>query len=141
MKLQPNEYSCGIYAVFNLLKALNIKATITGISKFTGTTPEKGTNEFGVLNALTNFNVNTEVINSKVKDLPVDLTLPMVICINNFNHWAVIIAKIENNYILIDSLNTEQNKKVNGIHVLNRKSLTKKWKSNEGLCYGIVCKK
>jgi len=139
LKYQSNDYTCGIYAVFNLLKLMNIRATIKSIAKFTGTTPERGTNEFGIMNALTNFGIETGVVHCLPKDLPLDIPVPMIICTNNLNHWVVVVCKIGKNYLIIDSNNTRQNKNENGAYVLNRKNLLKKWRNSENVCYGISC--
>lgn len=139
MKLQPDSFSCGVYAVMNAAKALGINLRRKDIIKYSGTTKTRGTNEKGIINTIINnklkymdFNYPEQTafyfLNSALNE-----GRPVILCVDEYDHWCTIIGKLNNKYILFDSLNKEES----GIEIVKRRELTKRWKYRNRF-YGIV---
>jgi len=142
MLLQPDNYSCGVAAVVNSLKCLGIEAKYRQVKKLAGTTKKNGTNEKGVEFALSCFGFKTKVLDSFYKkeslefvDSSIRQGYPVIICVENWNHWSTVIGKIGDSYVIFDSMKTKKNQKQNGSYVLSRQNLLKYWMNNKNKKY------
>ena len=152
MKLQPDKFSCGVYAVMNAAICLGVRLTPKKVLKYSNTT-KKGTSEVGVKNALLGNKLSYKEFTYKDSDLPlnklkaiIELSsaiangTPAILCVDKWDHWIVVVGKIGTNYVIFDSDSTRKNIKENGTYVLTIEELTKRWLFNDGY-YGIVVSK
>lgn len=149
MKFQKDSYSCGVYAVMNAAKCLGIDLKRRDITKYSNTTRENGTSEKGILAALDgNGMVGKEFTFSKHKSkdafellnqvLAGPCVNPVILCVDNDNHWCTLIGQIGNKYIIFDSDRSKYNKEENGIHVISEIELDNYWISQGSKYYCIV---
>lgn len=50
-----------------------------------------------------------------------------MLAVDAWQHWVLCIGRCVDRYIIIDSSNTVANKAENGIHVISRKELVRRW--------------
>lgn len=53
---------------------------------------------------------------------------PSVICIDQWKHWVVVVGVIGSSVIIVDPMGTKANRAENGIHVLSRTKLARRWR-------------
>ena len=53
---------------------------------------------------------------------------PCIICIDQWGHWVTVIGVIGSSVVICDPTNTKVNKSENGIHVMSRTKLAKRWR-------------
>lgn len=149
MKFQKDSYSCGVFAVMNAAKCLGIDLKRRSITKYSKTTKENGTNEKGILRALSNngmvgeeFTFKEEQVDEAFEVLDnvlVGASLnPVILSVDNDNHWCTLIGKLGYKYILFDSDRSKYNKEENGVHVLTKEELEAYWKSSTNKYYCII---
>lgn len=145
MKLQKDSYSCGVYAVMNAAKCLGVNLSRRDITKFSKTTREKGTSEKGILKALEKNNLIGEefVFGWKTNAIKfvneiIGSGNPIILSVDNDNHWCTLIGTIGDKYILSDSENSKANKEQNGIYLLSENDLLNRWKNEDSKYYCIV---
>lgn len=145
MRYQKVSYSCGAAAVVNVLQCFGKRVPERIIRARAGTCFEIGTPESGIIKALRSFGHETESLNTSyfpifklnaaIKDGNV-----AIICTEDLQHWATVIGKVRDSFIIIDSSNTKKNVKENGVWVLTPKQLKRLWKSRTKRFYGIIVK-
>lgn len=149
MKFQKDSYSCGVYAVMNAAKCFGIDLKRRDITKYSKTTRENGTSEKGILKALDGNGMVGEDFTfdkSEAQDafelldevLAGPCVNPVILSVDNDNHWCTLIGKIGNKYILFDSDRSKYNKEENGIHVISQSELDNYWKSQRSKYYCII---
>ena len=148
MKLQITPYSCGSAALVNALRCYGVKIAEMRVKKLAGTTKDDGTNEHGILDALKALKFKGEMIETHDEDdawkeivYGIEIGHPVILCVSNLQHWVTVVGKLGNKFLVIDPSNAMRNKAENGVAVLNKTELLKRWKSRSGLYTGIVCKK
>lgn len=126
MKTQPNNYSCGVYAVINALLTLGDEKSPKEVQELTGT-DKNGTSENGILNALINFGYQPKEYKTNNKDnawrwvLSNSIEHPLILIVENWEHWVVIAGRIKNKVIWIDS------DPKNTVRILNKQELIELW--------------
>lgn len=149
MRFQKDSYSCGVYAVMNAAKCLGIDLKRRDITKFSKTTKEKGTSEKGILKALAGNGMLGEEFsfNSYEREMAFEIldnvlvgpcVNPVILCVDNDDHWCTLIGKLGNKYILFDSDRSKYNKEENGIHVITVDELESYWRSSKDTYYCII---
>lgn len=149
MKFQKDSYSCGVFAVMNAAKCLGIDLKRRAITKYSKTSKENGTSEKGILRALDgngmvgeefSFSKNDKEMAFEVLDnvLVGPCVNPVILSVDNDNHWCTLIGKLGNKYILFDSDRSKYNKEENGVHVLSVDELEGYWRSINNKYYCIV---
>jgi len=148
MRYQQRPYSCGAAAVVNALRCYGKKVPEKLIRNKAGTNKKKGTQEDpetdektgefrpGMKETLRTFGFfgdgfteRTVVDAFTLLDNYLILGHPVIICVQKFEHWVVVVGKLgEDKYIVIDSSRWSYNKQENGVHVMAKKKLTKFWK-------------
>lgn len=148
MKYQKLTFSCGPAAIVNALRVFGKRVAEARVRKFTNTTKENGTDEFGVMAGLSGLGFSYHQYNSSSRQEAVNWltgaisnSQPVILCVDNHSHWITIIGKVGDRFILIDSANTQANIKENGTHVVSLKQLTYRWRSKDKDYYGIAVKK
>jgi ABC-type bacteriocin/lantibiotic exporter with double-glycine peptidase domain len=141
-------YSCGPAAIVNALRVLGRRVPERRIRPLCGTTEEHGTDEDGIKSCLTELGYSHhEFLTPSRKDGIIRLSGslnegPVIICVDSWQHWVVVIGRIGDRFILIDSTNTVRNKAENGVAVMGRRDLMKRWKhKEENAVYGILVTK
>lgn len=152
MKFQKDSYSCGVYAVINAAKCLGIDLKRRDVTKHSKTTKQNGTSEKGILKALKGNGMEgieltfradqrDDAFETLDEVLVSHCVNPIIMSVDNDNHWCTLIGKIGNKYILFDSDRSKYNKEENGIHVLDPDKLEAYWKSSTNKYYCIVVDK
>lgn len=144
MIIQPDKYSCGIYAIMNAAMVLGRYLTRRKIAKFTNTTLQ-GTSEEGIKNALKNLGFKIKELSGHgdYKSLlrKINLSLkknkPIILCVDKYAHWVTVIGTFGDKYIIFDSSYEKKNKAVNGVHILDESEFLKRAIHNTAY-YGIV---
>lgn len=147
MRYQKDPYSCGAAAVVNALRCLGKKTPERIVRAYSNTTPEKGTDEHGIIAALRNFGFDGESFETeKTSEAVTTLTLnirrgqPVIICTQNLQHWVTVVGMIGDRFAVADPANTKKNKEENGVHIWSVKQLARNWQSRNGKLGGVVCK-
>jgi len=109
-------------------------------------TTKDGTDEYGIISALRGLGFEGEAF--ELAQTGVDINLladsnwePVIICIQNLQHWVTVIGNVDAGLIIIDPARTINNKKEHGIHIVPWKELKKMWLTKKGLYTGITVKK
>ena len=135
MKYQPDNYSCGIYSIINALEAFGDKKSPIEVKYLTDTN-KNGTSEKGILTALKEFGYKpveyktTNPNNAWKWVLNNSINYPLILIVDEWEHWIVVAGRIKNRIIYLDSKE--------GCFIYDKKSLLDKW-SYKGY-YGIKIK-
>lgn len=142
MKLQPDNYSCGVYSIINAASVLGCDIKKKDILKHSNTTKTNGTDEKGIINALKKlkfkvyeFHISFDAAIFCLKNLLHDGS-PVIVYFDSEEHWCTMIGHIGDKFVLFDS----NNKINNGVTVLSSRQLKKLW-LKDGKCYGIAVSK
>jgi ABC-type bacteriocin/lantibiotic exporter with double-glycine peptidase domain len=152
MKYQKHPYSCGAAAVVNALRCFGKNASEMAVRGFSSTTPEKGTDEHGIIAALRGFGFDGESFDIKNFDEAfsevrsnIEEGYPVILCTWSMQHWVTVIGVFGREpgngtrFIVADPSNSERNTSENGVKILTKKQLKKSWRSPSGKYYGIAC--
>lgn len=138
MRFQRKFWTCGPAAVVNAARALGLRIAESRIASIAGTNEKDGTDDGPLIEGirgvgLTAKSLNTEdrgaawaFVRSSVND-----GHPVILCVDDYQHWITVIGVIGDRVIIADSTNTEKNRKENGIHSLSRSDLLKRWKNKK----------
>ena len=153
MKLQRYDHPwCGPAALQNALRALGLFIRQEELVHLCGTT-EDGTDEKGLIKALNRLPVDFYPIYdfkrlSALSSLDASLSCgePVIICVDDWDHWVVVIGKLGTRYLIFDSTNDSWNREEQGCWSVDADTLIKKWRCSdehadgEAPFYGItVC--
>lgn len=146
MLFQTDEYSCAVAAIQNVFRALGKRVPEHHVRAHSATTPEKGTNEHGIRNALERLGMPGDELVQETKGRAwKDLTKsilggsPVILLVEHGQHWVAAIGMLGSDRVVVfDSTRTKKNKLENGLHVYNRRQLFKRWTHFEGHHFGIV---
>lgn len=145
MKLQKDNYSCGAFAILNVLKCFNRNVSLKEIRTHAATTKKHGTSQYGLLNAIERFGYTGKVVTNmecndaiKIVSEYVESGSPVIMAINQWQHWIVVIGILGKNFIIFDSNNTKRNKAEYGVWVVTVRQLLKKCKGPDGSILGIA---
>lgn len=144
MKIQPDKFSCGIYAVMNAALALGYVFSRRKISKYSGTTVD-GTSEQGIKNALLNLDFKIKEISGhgdygdflRKVNLSLKKSKPVILCVDKNTHWVTVLGKLGDLYVVFDSSYEKKNKALNGVHLLSDEEFLKRAIYNTSY-YGIM---
>ena len=138
MRYQAREDSCGAAAISNALRCYGRRVSERCIVKLAKTTPENGTDEHGIQEALAQLKFSCEGFAGRSRDQAwewlwkqLEQGRPVIINTWGGQHWVCVIGSVAGRVILIDSANTKNNKKENGIHVYGRVEFLKKWRNTK----------
>jgi ABC-type bacteriocin/lantibiotic exporter with double-glycine peptidase domain len=118
MKFQTKSFTCGPAAVVNALRLFDLYIPEAFVAKLAKTS-SYGTSEMGLLRALKILKCKPFFIN-KVSTVhaKVNSGIPVVIHLDEEQHWVVVIGILGNNLIVFDSDRSKWNKQENGIRVI-----------------------
>lgn len=146
MRFQTKSGTCGPASIVNALRCFGKRIAERRIWPLANT-DEDGTDEEGMLNALTSLGYSTSEIKANTNkeaiwELNQALTLfPVILSVLQDKHWVTAIGKICDRYIIADPSRIEKSKQENGIYVMSRRELLKYWRHPNGepaKFYGIV---
>lgn len=140
MRPQRTGYWCGVASIANALEVLGIRRTQREIAKLCDVTPETGTDEVEMKRALLANGVAVdEWYGDKfaeeqswawVKSHLLNAG-PVVLCVDDEDHWVTAVGLCAGMVIVFDpSRNT-------GIEVHNWLTLMLRWRTADGVYYGI----
>ena len=133
MKIQDNDWACGAYAIYNAMTVLGYRVSIKSLIKACGTDPKVGTNEAGIARGLKSldikprfhvFETQTEFYRALRKG---DFEVPAICCVDNDQHWVVLLGGLYDRFIVLDSSPTKENRKRLGFHSYSAKKWFKRW--------------
>lgn len=115
------------------------------VRKVAETTPEQGTDEAGIINALAVFNL----VGTPFEEGDIDAALarlqaqiynrePAIICTQQLQHWVLVIGSVADRFVIIDSSRTKFNLRENGVRLLTVKELRKTWRAKGDRYFGIL---
>lgn len=145
VRYQKTSYSCGATAVMNALRSLGKRVSERRISSLAGTEPEKGTTEDGVLVSIRElgfvamrYETDDKVAAWAWMSESLKSSRPIILCISNWQHWVTAIGMLGDRVIIVDPTNAMTNKRENGVVVLSKRELIRKWMhSQKGGFFGI----
>lgn len=148
MRYQQVPWSCGAASVVNTLRAFGRKVAETRVRAAAGT-DQTGTESIGILTALRVFGLTAVEYSGQTKNhawrwLQGALLQGSVIIlsVDRWTHWVTCIGLVGDRVILIDSANVIANKKENGIHVISKEQLIRRWyhaKQADGQSLYAIC--
>lgn len=103
--IQPDHLSCGVHAVNVILQYYDINVSTPKLIRLLGTNQE-GTDTEPILNVLSRFDLNIVVNDSSsTQDIvrSVNNGFPMLITIDEWEHWVVIYGYSNSGIFLLDS--------------------------------------
>lgn len=134
MRYQARAWSCGPAAVVNACRALGFRVAEGRIRALAGTTQD-GTDESEMISAVRSLGLTaTEhrgadqaaawaFVRANVLD-----GHPVVVCIDQWQHWVTVVGICGDRVLLVDPANTKKNEAENGIHSLTRPDLLRRWR-------------
>jgi len=145
---------CGPTALQNALRSLGLFISQEELVHLCNTSDEDGTDEKGMMQALDRLPVDYYQIHdfngtAALSSLDCSLSCgePAIICVDDWEHWVVVIGKLGVRYIIFDSTNDDWNREEQGCWSVDADTLIKKWRCSdehadgEAPFYGItVCR-
>lgn len=133
MRFQDAPGTCGAAAVVNACRAFSIRVPERSVRKLAGTDGD-GTDQQGIIFALRSLGLSAEEYRGTRRS-PSWQWLHgallhgrvIILCMDNWQHWTTAIGSLGDRVILIDSTNTKANRAENGVHVLSRDRLLRRW--------------
>lgn len=128
-------WSCGPAAVVNAVQALGKRVTEGRVRSLAGTTEETGTDEDGLIVAVRGLGLTATAHHSShsadawsfIRANAMD-GRPCLICVDSWGHWVTVIGTVGDRIVVFDPANTKKNAKENGISVLSRTQLLRRWR-------------
>jgi ABC-type bacteriocin/lantibiotic exporter with double-glycine peptidase domain len=138
VKLQEKRYSCGPAALRAALYMLGRKVRESTIRKIAGTTPQEGTDEFGLFKAIKHYGYEYDEYTDKdptrgwnriKRNLRIGQ--PSILCVScseDLDHWVSAIGLNGDNVIIFDPQNPDsKSKKYSGLQVVDIDDFYEKW--------------
>ncbi len=129
---QPNLWQCGPFALKHALIALGIFADEKTITRIAGTRSKNGTDEEQLNRAARHYECDLPMIRRHDPEVArkeligyLRRRVPVLLCINDWNHWATVVKAEDGSFILLDS----QEKAV--LKILTWSQLKSRWVHKE----------
>lgn len=135
MRYQDKPWSCGAAALVNAARVLGKRVAESRARTLAGTTEHNGTAEDGLIIAVRELGLTATQHHSS--DVAAAWSFvranvldghPCLICIDQWNHWVTVVGMAGDRVLVVDPANTAKNMAENGILVLSRRELTKRWR-------------
>lgn len=145
VRYQAVPWSCGPASIVNGCRALGAKASERSVRAACGTTKD-GTDDHQMIAGIREIGMTATAHSSKdmadawafIRSNAME-GRPSVICIDQWKHWVTVIGTIGGSVIIVDPSNVKANKAENGIHVLSRTKLARRWRCpNEDLPFYAI---
>lgn len=143
MRYQERPYSCGASAILNAGRALGAKFSERSL-RAVATTEEFGVDEPGMERTIQTTGVlEQEKFNESDLDMVIEMIRENVVIISTEfeTHWETIVGHIGDRFIVANPTKSRRNMKENGVHVLSRSELAKRWRDRKGFYFGIIVRK
>jgi len=157
VKRQEYNWSCGAAAIRNAFRTFNHKVSEVEIRKYAETSKRFGTNEYGIIKAIREweYKATEHRFNSKVEAWDwLHETLqqghPVILAVENWEHWVTAIGSLGPTGVTVfDPSNWKCSVQENSTHIWDKKTLLFKWWNNrksvddefESRLYAIAVKK
>ncbi len=135
---QEKPWSCGPAALVNVMWALGKEVSEKRVRELSDADKD-GTDEHQLLAAADALGLTAEVLHSADGDDMWDELIssvsdgrPCVLCVDSWDHWVAVVGVSGDRVVMQDSANTEDNIEANGVHLMTKAQLTKRWK-----CKGV----
>lgn len=129
---QPNDYSCGPFALKHALVTLGKLADEEAISAVAHPHWWAGTDEVKLARAARHFGCDLPLVRRTsedrafgVLDRYIERKLPVILCVDDWGHWITVVRQEQNRYVVLDS------KDAPVMQVLSRGQLKKRWNYRE----------
>ena len=147
MRFQTRSGYCGAGVVVNMARALGQRVSEARVRALSGT-DASGTDATGIMVALrglgytaTEFNEESAAKAWLILHGSLTQGKPVVLSVDNDWHWVACVGDLGERVVTVDSSRVVKNMCENGVHVLDRRSLLRRWRSSTGTYYGIVAGK
>lgn len=134
MRYQELSWSCGAAALRSAALVLGKKFSERTVRARAGT-DEEGTDEKELIQAARDLGLTATPHHSADKSAAWAFVRanvldgrPCVLCIDKWTHWVTVVGIVGDKVILVDPANTLKNMSENGVHVLSRPQLSRRWK-------------
>lgn len=131
---QQKGYWCGIASIQAALQALQVRATQPAIAARCHVNPVDGTSEEEMKRALLAYGVGLDEFETNLEKKAhswllehVDMYGPAIVCVDEWEHWVVVIGRTADMFIVFDPAKTPENKKKLGIHFYSWIGLRTRW--------------
>ena len=146
VRYQELEWSCGPSAIVNAARALGKRIAERRVRKLAGCKRDEGTDDWQMLDAIRALELVAEPLLTEDRTAAWALIRssvlagrPVVICIDNWQHWTTVIGVVGDRVLLVDPTFAKGNQQENGVHSLNKTELLRRWKHRHlGQWYGIA---
>jgi ABC-type bacteriocin/lantibiotic exporter with double-glycine peptidase domain len=151
VRFQSGPNRCGAAAIVNALRALGSRISERRGRVAACTDDNEGTSEDGIISGSRLLGFSAVPFSSD--DLSVAWALlmeslrsgkPVIICVDEWGHWVTCVGCLGDQALIIDPSNTRANKTENGVSVLKKRDLERRWKKTKkeddvgGAFYGIA---
>jgi len=144
MRFQTRSGYCAAGMIVNLARALGQRVSEARVRALTGT-DATGTDVTGVLAGLRGLGYTATEFTESIGTLAWS-TLhgsllhgkPVGISTDDDGHWVACVGLLGPRVILVDSSRAVKNLCENGVHVLDRNALLRRWRAKAGSLYGII---
>lgn len=107
---QPNLWQCGPFALKHALIVLGIFADEKTITRIAHSSSKNGTSEEQIARAAKHYNCDVPMIRRHDPEIArkellhyLRRGIPLLLCINDWNHWITVVKAEEGRFILLDS--------------------------------------
>ena len=129
---QPNDYSCGPFALKHALVTLGKLADAEAISAVAAPHWWAGTDEVKLAKAARHFGCDLPMVRRTNEerafgtlDRYIERRLPVILCVDDWGHWITVVREENERYVVLDS------KDAPVVQVLTRAQLKKRWNYTE----------
>lgn len=134
---QEKPWSCGPASLVNICSALGLDVTEKRVREYSDADKD-GTDEKQLMDAARELGLKHEVISSAELDRAWDRLhdavsdgMPALLCVDQWDHWVAVVGVNGDRVIMLDPSNEKDNVAVNGVHMLTKSQLSKRWKHKE----------
>lgn len=135
-QLQRKPHWCGPASIQAALEVLDIYTTQAAIAKRIDCGWDYGSDEQEIMRGIMSFGVGCTPHTFYGVDHLEGLG-PLIICVDNYEHWCCWLGQVVNKNIVFDPANTKEGRKRNGMRYYTDDALKTRWRSDEGIFYGI----
>ncbi len=131
---QEKPWSCGPASLVNVCAALGMDVSEKELREH-GDVDKEGTDEDQLIQAAKAVGLTVEVNHTGDADeswstLTDNLMegMPSVLCVDQWDHWVAVVGLVGDRVVMLDSANTKDNIAQNGVHLVTKSELLKRWR-------------
>ena len=135
MYFQKRSYWCGPASTQIALRILGRSVSQSKLAELMNTTEDAGTDEYGIIKALSDLNCNFDELRfdhsglAKKQLATLSTGWPIILCVDQWTHWVCLAGGCGERYFMFDPAREHLNKKTNGVQALTLKRLMERWRT------------